>query len=208
MDRLSGGVLRKENIRDNELSNQKSRHWQVDLYMWCCAFYIWHLLVKRKSSKALASSGHMVSNFPDEACWRATGSPMDNTLSRDDTASFHVLSDGQAYFRPKGILKVWRMNKGRDWNTEEPPGVTFHLPAFCSETERHIQRSKYLEIFLRPLQVSFYITENVIEHLFNQVLFSENSWAPHGWGFTSIAFLFWRQKKGWEQDLAVCREPA
>lgn len=111
MDRLSGGVLRKENIQDNELSNQLSRHWQVDLYMWCCGFYIWHLLVKRKSSKALASSGHMVSNFPDEACWRATGSPMDSTLSRDDTASFHVLSDGQAYFKPKGILKVWRMNK-------------------------------------------------------------------------------------------------
>lgn len=66
-----------------------------------------YLLVKRKSSKALASSGHMVSNIPEEACWRATGSPMDNTLSRDDTASFHVLSDGHAYFRPRGIRRVY-----------------------------------------------------------------------------------------------------
>lgn len=63
-------------------------------------------MVKRKSSKALANSGHIVSNFPDEACCRATGSPMDSTLSRDDTASFQVLSDGQAYFRLKGVLKV------------------------------------------------------------------------------------------------------
>lgn len=27
-----------------------------------------YLLVKRKSSKAFASSGHMLSNFPDEEC--------------------------------------------------------------------------------------------------------------------------------------------
>lgn len=118
MDRLSGGVLQKENIQDNELSNQISRHSYVDMDRYCCGFYILHLLVKRKSSKALASSGHMVSNFPDEACWRATGSPMDNTLSRDETASFQVLSDGQAYFKPKGILKVWRrINKGRNSNS-------------------------------------------------------------------------------------------
>lgn len=68
-------------------------------------------MVKRKSSKALANSGHIVSNFPDEACCRATGSPMDSTLSRDDTASFQVLSDGQAYFRLKGILKVLKAKK-------------------------------------------------------------------------------------------------
>lgn len=65
-----------------------------------------YLLVKRKSSKALASSGHIVSNFPEEACCRATGNPMDSTLSRDETASFQVLSDGQAYFKPSGIFKV------------------------------------------------------------------------------------------------------
>ena len=66
-----------------------------------------YLLVKRKSSKALASSGHMVSNFPEGACWRATGRPTNSTLSREDTASFHVLSDGHAYFRPRGIRKVY-----------------------------------------------------------------------------------------------------
>lgn len=65
-----------------------------------------HLLVKRKSSKAFASSGHIVSNFPEEACCRATGSPMDSTLSSEETASFQVLSDGQAYFNPRGIFKV------------------------------------------------------------------------------------------------------
>lgn len=65
-----------------------------------------YLLVKRKSSKALASSGHIVSNLPEEVCCRATGNPMDSTLSRDETASFHVLSDGQAYFKPRGIFKV------------------------------------------------------------------------------------------------------
>jgi len=69
--------------------------------------------VKRKSSKALANSGHIVSNFPDEACWRATGSPIDSTLSRDDTASFQVLSEGQAYFKPKGILKAFRVETNR-----------------------------------------------------------------------------------------------
>lgn len=67
-----------------------------------------YLFVKRKSSKALASSGHMVSNLPEEVCCRATGNPMDSTLSRDKTASFQVLSDGQAYFNPSGIFKVWR----------------------------------------------------------------------------------------------------
>ena len=49
----------------------------------------------------------MASNFPEEECWRATGSPMDSTLSRDETASCQVLSDGQEYFRPRGILRVW-----------------------------------------------------------------------------------------------------
>ena len=63
-------------------------------------------MVKRKSSKALASSGHMVSNFPEAACWRATSSPTDSTLSREETASLHVLSEGQAYFRDRGILRV------------------------------------------------------------------------------------------------------
>lgn len=84
-------------------------------------------MVKRKSSKALASSGHIVSNFPDEACWRATGSPIDSTLSRDETASFQVLSDGQAYFKPRGILKVLRVkgkkkrrdNRSLSKNTED-----------------------------------------------------------------------------------------
>lgn len=60
----------------------------------------------------MANSGHIVSNFPDEACWRATGSPMDSTLSSDETASFQVVSDGQAYFKPRGILTVWRV-KGK-----------------------------------------------------------------------------------------------
>lgn len=65
-----------------------------------------YLLVKRKSSKALASCGHIVSNFPEEACCRATGNPMDSTLTREETASFQVVSDGQAYFKPSGIFKV------------------------------------------------------------------------------------------------------
>lgn len=82
-----------------------------------------YLLVKRKSSKALASSGHIVSNFPDEACWRATGSPIDSTLSRDETASFQVLSDGQAYFKPKGIRKVLRMMEKR----KEESNRSWHL---------------------------------------------------------------------------------
>lgn len=76
-------------------------------------------MVKRKSSKALASSGHIVSNFPDEACWRATGSPIDSTLSRDETASFQVLSDGQAYFKPRGILKVLRVKGKRNKETTD-----------------------------------------------------------------------------------------
>lgn len=75
-----------------------------------------YLLVKRKSSKALASSGHIVSNFPEEACCRATGNPMDSTLSRDETASFQVLSDGQAYFKPSGIFKVWKEIKRENKN--------------------------------------------------------------------------------------------
>lgn len=70
------------------------------------SFTYFYLLVKRKSSKALASSGHIVSNFPEEACWRATGSPIDSTFSREATASFQVLSEGQAYFKPNGILRV------------------------------------------------------------------------------------------------------
>lgn len=74
-------------------------------------FRIPYLLVKRKSSKALANSDHIVSNFPDEACCRATGNPMDRTFSKDETASFQVLSDGQAYFRPKGVLKVLKVEK-------------------------------------------------------------------------------------------------
>lgn len=75
-----------------------------------------YLLVKRKSSKASASSGHIVSNFPEEACCRATGNPMDSTLSRDETASFQVLSDGQAYFKPSGIFKVWGEIKRENTN--------------------------------------------------------------------------------------------
>lgn len=64
-------------------------------------------MVKRKSWKALASSGHMVLNLPEEACCRATGSPMDSTFNRDDTASFQVLSEGHEYFRPSGTRRVW-----------------------------------------------------------------------------------------------------
>lgn len=85
--------------------------------------------MKRKSSKALASSGHIVSNFPDEACWRATGSPIDSTLSRDETASFQVLSDGQAYFKPRGILKVLQVKGKRE---EETATTTDHE----TETQR------------------------------------------------------------------------
>lgn len=65
------------------------------------------LLVKRKSSKVLASSGHILSNFPEEACCRATGSPIERTLRREDTASFQVLSEGQEYFKLRGTLRVW-----------------------------------------------------------------------------------------------------
>lgn len=64
------------------------------------------LLVKRKSSKVLASSGHILSNFPEEACCLATGSPIERTLRREDTASFHVLSEGQEYFKLRGTLRV------------------------------------------------------------------------------------------------------
>lgn len=80
-------------------------------------------MVKRKSSKALASSGHIVSNFPEEACCRATGSPMDSTLSREETASFQVLSDGQAYFNPRGIFKLWREMKRRNQRPDGWPRV-------------------------------------------------------------------------------------
>lgn len=68
--------------------------------------YCSNLLVNRKSSKAQASSGHMVSNFPREACWRATGRPVDSTFNKEETASLQVLSDGQAYFMPRGNLRV------------------------------------------------------------------------------------------------------
>lgn len=61
----------------------------------------------------MASSGHMVSNFPEEECCRATGSPIESTLSREETASFQVLSEGQAYFKHKGIRSVWR-REGED----------------------------------------------------------------------------------------------
>ncbi len=105
IDRLSGGVLQRENHQNNELGTQIFQIVHLNLQ------YCLYLLVKRKSSKALASSGHIVSNFPDEACWRATGSPIESTLSRDETASFQVLSDGQAYFKPKGILKVLQVKK-------------------------------------------------------------------------------------------------
>lgn len=95
MDMLSGGVLGHGNTRlVYTVINRRED------------YNLLYLLVKRKSSKALASSGHMVSNLPEGACCRATGSPMDRTFSREDTASFQVLSDGQAYFKPKGILRV------------------------------------------------------------------------------------------------------
>lgn len=55
----------------------------------------------------------MVSNLPEEACWRATGRPMESTLSSEETASFQVLSAGQAYFRPSGIRSVYRAEKRR-----------------------------------------------------------------------------------------------
>lgn len=69
-----------------------------------------YLLVNKKFSKVLANSGHMLSNFPEDACCRATGSPMERTLRREETASFHVLSEGQAYFKLSGILNVYKKN--------------------------------------------------------------------------------------------------
>lgn len=93
-----GACCKRTTTKNNELRFSKPHRSTIRTHL--------HLLVKRKSSKALASSGHIVSNFPEEACCRATGSPMDNTLSRDETASFQVLSDGQAYFNPNGIFKV------------------------------------------------------------------------------------------------------
>lgn len=70
-----------------------------------------YLLVNKKFSKVLASSGHMLSNFPEDACCLATGNPMERTLRRDETASFHVLSEGQAYFKLSGILSVCKKNR-------------------------------------------------------------------------------------------------
>lgn len=54
----------------------------------------------------MASSGHILSNFPEDACCRATGSPIERTLRREDTANFHVLSEGQEYFKLRGTLSV------------------------------------------------------------------------------------------------------
>lgn len=68
-----------------------------------------YLLVNKKSSNVLANSGHMLSNFPEDACCLATGSPIESTLRREETASFHVLSEGQEYFRLSGILSVCKM---------------------------------------------------------------------------------------------------
>lgn len=68
-----------------------------------------YLFVNKKSSKVFASSGHILSNFPEDACCLATGSPMERTLRREDTASFHVLSEGHEYFRLRGILSVCKM---------------------------------------------------------------------------------------------------
>lgn len=101
MERLSGGVL-----------VERYHHHQVTalFLVFLCVEQRGenskYLLVKRKSWKALASSGHMVLNLPEEACCRATGSPMDSTFSREDTASFHVLSEGHEYFRPSGTRSV------------------------------------------------------------------------------------------------------
>jgi len=65
--------------------------------------------VNKKSSNVFASSGHILSNFPEDACCLATGSPIERTLRREETASFHVLSEGQEYFRLRGILSVCKM---------------------------------------------------------------------------------------------------
>lgn len=62
--------------------------------------------MNKKSSKVFASSGHILSNFPEDACCLATGSPIERTLRREETASFHVLSEGQEYFKLRGIPNV------------------------------------------------------------------------------------------------------
>lgn len=146
----------------------------------CEDFLNLYLLVKRKSSKAFASSGHMVSNFPDEACWRATGNPMDNTLSRDETASFQVLSDGQAYFKPKGILNVLqgkRKNKERaitdhenetksqrlqgkiyrtNWSTLKAFHLLFYSREFWIHSVNITAVFKDIFVYLAVIHVSFY----------------------------------------------------
>lgn len=75
---------------------------------------ILYLLVNKKFSKVVANSGHILSNFPEEACCLATGNPIERTLRSEETASFHVLSEGQAYFRLRGILSVCQ-NKILHW---------------------------------------------------------------------------------------------
>lgn len=87
-----------------------------------------YLFVNKKSSKVFASSGHMLSNFPEEACWRATGNPTESTLSKEDTASFHVLSEGQAYFRLNGTLRVWENYKNTNITNTNITNIIFrHL---------------------------------------------------------------------------------
>lgn len=104
LELLNGQIIRGSAVKHTRLAQNRNRLNPGPLLQ--PGLEITYLLVKRKSSKALANSGHIESNFPDEACWRATGNPIDSTFSREETASFQVLSDGQAYFKPKGILRV------------------------------------------------------------------------------------------------------
>lgn len=108
------------------------------------------LLVKRKSSSVLANSGHMLSNFPEEACCRATGSPMERTLRREATASFHVLSEGQAYFKLRGTLRVWGEGQLRSVKTHTAAFKTKHHQS-CKKTawQRSPLKSRLGRLILR-----------------------------------------------------------
>lgn len=163
----------------------------------------------------------MVSNFPDEACCRATGNPMDNTLSKDETASFQVLSDGQAYFKPKGILNVLqgkgenkeraitdrknqtksRRLQGKIYRTNWSTMKAFHLLFYSQEFWIHSVNIN--AVFKECLTWQWFTFHSIIEHLFDQVLLSENRCVPQGWDLTSISFLFWRQKRG-GGDIWIC----
>lgn len=94
--------------------------------------------MNKKSSKAFASSGHILSNFPEDACCLATGSPIERTLRREETASFHVLSEGQEYFRLRGILSVCKMRVKTKFIVAQ---TNLRIPQVSAEDlGRHCQR--------------------------------------------------------------------